>query len=85
MKNKKRIVIVGGTAAGPKAAAKAKRIDGNAEVIILQKDHDLSMASCGYPYYVGGCFDDRNMLLSTPTGVTLIPCSTSMQRTSMRG
>jgi NADPH-dependent 2,4-dienoyl-CoA reductase/sulfur reductase-like enzyme/rhodanese-related sulfurtransferase len=73
MKNKKRIVIIGGTAAGPKAAAKAKRIDGNAEVIILQKDPELSMASCGYPYYVGGCFDDRNMLLSTPTGVTRNP------------
>jgi NADPH-dependent 2,4-dienoyl-CoA reductase/sulfur reductase-like enzyme/rhodanese-related sulfurtransferase len=73
MNNQKRIVIIGGAAAGPKAAAKARRIDGNAEVIILQKDPDLSMASCGYPYYVGGCFDDRNMLLSTPTGVTRNP------------
>jgi NADPH-dependent 2,4-dienoyl-CoA reductase/sulfur reductase-like enzyme/rhodanese-related sulfurtransferase len=73
MINKKRIVIIGGSAAGPKAAAKARRIDNNAEVIILQKDPDLSMASCGYPYYVGGYFDDRNMLLSTPTGVTRNP------------
>jgi NADPH-dependent 2,4-dienoyl-CoA reductase/sulfur reductase-like enzyme len=73
MKNKKRIVVIGGAAAGPKAAAKARRIDVNAEVIILQKDPDLSMASCGYPYYVGGYFDDRNMLLSTPTGVTRNP------------
>jgi len=70
---KRRIVIVGGSAAGPKAAAKARRIDNNAEIIILQKDADLSMASCGYPYYVGGCFDDRNMLLCTPTGVTRNP------------
>ena len=31
------------------------------------------MASCGYPYYVGGVFDDRNMLLSTPTGVVRDP------------
>ena len=31
------------------------------------------MASCGYPYYVGGYFDDRNMLLSTSTGVTRDP------------
>ena len=31
------------------------------------------MASCGYPYYVGGCFDDRNKLLCTPTGVTRDP------------
>ncbi|MGC9324771.1 MAG: FAD-dependent oxidoreductase [Desulfomonilia bacterium] len=69
----KKIVVIGGSAAGPKAAAKARRIDPNAEVIILQKDADLSMASCGYPYYVGGYFDDRNMLLSTPTGVTRNP------------
>jgi len=69
----KRIVIIGGSAAGPKAAAKARRIDNNAEVVLLQKDADLSMASCGYPYYVVGSFDDRNMLLSTPTGVVRTP------------
>jgi NADPH-dependent 2,4-dienoyl-CoA reductase/sulfur reductase-like enzyme/rhodanese-related sulfurtransferase len=73
MSGKKKIVVIGGSAAGPKAAAKARRIDGNAEVIILQKDPDLSMASCGYPYYVGGYFDDRNILLSTSTGVTRDP------------
>lgn len=73
MKKRKRIVVIGGSAAGPKAAAKARRIDNNAEVIILQKDADLSMASCGYPYYVGGCFDDRIMLLCTPTGVVRNP------------
>ncbi|MGV8079842.1 MAG: FAD-dependent oxidoreductase [Syntrophales bacterium] len=66
---KKRIVVIGGSAAGPKAAAKARRLDESAEVVILQKDTDLSMASCGYPYYVGGFFDDRNMLLCTPAGV----------------
>lgn len=69
MEKRRRIVVIGGSAAGPKAAAKARRIDNNAEVFILQKDADLSTASCGYPYYVGGCFDDRNMLICTPTGV----------------
>jgi len=73
MEKRKRIVVIGGSAAGPKAAAKARRIDNDAEVIILQKDGDLSMASCGYPYYVGGCFDDRNMLLCTPAGVVRSP------------
>jgi NADPH-dependent 2,4-dienoyl-CoA reductase/sulfur reductase-like enzyme/rhodanese-related sulfurtransferase len=73
MTHKKRIVVIGGSAAGPKAAAKARRTDNDAEVIILQKDPDLSMASCGYPYYVGGYFDDRHMLLSTSTGVTRDP------------
>ena len=73
MSRKKRIVVIGGSAAGPKAAAKAKRTDYNAEVIILQKDPDLSMASCGYPYYVGGYFDDRNMLIGTTTGAVRDP------------
>jgi len=69
----KKIVVIGGAAAGPKAAAKARRIDQNAEITIIQNGPDLSMASCGYPYYVGGFFDDRNMLLCTPTGVTRNP------------
>lgn len=73
MNERKRIVVIGGSAAGPKAAAKARRIDDGSEVIILQKDPDLSMASCGYPYYVGGYFDDRNMLLCTPAGVVRNP------------
>jgi len=70
MSETKRIVVIGGSAAGPKAAARARRMDEKAEITIIQKDPDLSMASCGYPYYVGGFFDDRNMLLSTPAGVT---------------
>ncbi|HQO93035.1 MAG TPA: pyridine nucleotide-disulfide oxidoreductase, partial [bacterium] len=59
----RKIVVIGGSAAGPKAAAKARRTDESAEITIIQKSKELSMASCGYPYYVGGFFDDRNMLL----------------------
>lgn len=68
MKNP-RIIVVGGSAAGPKAASKARRVDENAEITIFQKGSDLSMASCGYPYYVGGYFDDRDQLLCSPAGV----------------
>jgi NADPH-dependent 2,4-dienoyl-CoA reductase/sulfur reductase-like enzyme/rhodanese-related sulfurtransferase len=69
----RRIIVVGGSAAGPKAAARARRLDEQAEILIIQKGPDLSMASCGYPYYVGGVFDDRNMLLATPAGVVRDP------------
>jgi NADPH-dependent 2,4-dienoyl-CoA reductase/sulfur reductase-like enzyme/rhodanese-related sulfurtransferase len=69
----KKIIVVGGSASGPKAAARARRLDYEAEITIIQKAHDLSMASCGYPYYVGGFFDDRNQLLCTPTGVIRDP------------
>ena len=70
---KKKLIVIGGSAAGPKAAAKARRVDQNADITIIQKEPDLSMASCGFPYYVGGFFDDRNKLLCTPTGVTRDP------------
>jgi NADPH-dependent 2,4-dienoyl-CoA reductase/sulfur reductase-like enzyme/rhodanese-related sulfurtransferase len=69
----RRIIVVGGSAAGPKAAARARRLDEQAEIVILERGPDLSMASCGYPYYVGGIFDDRNMLLTTPAGVVRNP------------
>jgi NADPH-dependent 2,4-dienoyl-CoA reductase/sulfur reductase-like enzyme/rhodanese-related sulfurtransferase len=69
----RRIIVVGGSAAGPKAAARARRLDEQAEIVILERGPDLSMASCGYPYYVGGVFDDRNMLLTTPAGAVRNP------------
>jgi len=69
----KKIVIIGGSAAGPKVASKARRLDQEAEITMIQKGKYLSMASCGYPYYVGGVFDNRNMLISTPTGVQRDP------------
>ena len=73
MAKQKRIVVIGGSAAGPKAAARARRLDQDSEIILIQKDPDLSMASCGYPYYVGGFFNDRNRLLSTSGGVIRNP------------
>lgn len=66
---KKRIIVIGGSAAGPKTAARARRLDQDAEIIIIQKENDFSMASCGYPYYVGGIFDNRSQLICSPTGV----------------
>ncbi len=73
MTNQNKIVVIGGSAAGPKAAARARRLDQHAEITILQKEPDLSMASCGYPYYVGGFFDDRNQLISAAAGVIRNP------------
>lgn len=69
----KKLVVVGGSAAGAKAASKARRLDQKADITLIQREPDLSMASCGYPYYVGGVFNDRNMLLATPTGVVRDP------------
>lgn len=78
---KKKIVVIGGSAAGAKAAARARRLDQHAEITIIQKSPDLSMASCGYPYYVGGTFINRSQLLATPTGVVRDPAF--FQKTKM--
>ena len=68
-----RIVVIRGSAAGPKAAAKARRMDEHADITLIQREPDLCMASCGFPYYVGGTFEDRNMLVCTPAGIVLDP------------
>jgi hypothetical protein len=69
----KTYVVVGGSAAGPKTASKIRRLDQEAKIIMMQKGKYLSMASCGYPYFVGGVFDDPNQLISTSTGAQRNP------------
>lgn len=62
-----KILVIGGVAAGTKAAAKLKREDRGAEVRILLKDKDISYAGCGLPYYVGGVIAGRGALIvNTP-------------------
>jgi len=50
----KRIVIVGGMAGGANAAARARRIDERAEILIYERSDNVSLANCGLPYYLGG-------------------------------
>ena len=52
-------VILGGVAAGTKAAAKLKRCDRSAEVKVYTKGTDISYAGCGLPYYIGGDIPTR--------------------------
>jgi NADPH-dependent 2,4-dienoyl-CoA reductase/sulfur reductase-like enzyme/dissimilatory sulfite reductase (desulfoviridin) alpha/beta subunit/rhodanese-related sulfurtransferase len=62
-----RVLIIGGVAAGTKTAAKLKREDRNAEVIVITKDKDISYAGCGLPYYVGGLIESRDeLIVNTP-------------------
>lgn len=56
-------VILGGVAAGTKAAAKLKRLDRQAQVIIFTKGQDISYAGCGLPYYIGGDIPTREGLI----------------------
>lgn len=61
----KRIVIVGGVAAGPKAACRVKRVLPDAEVTIIDQDNLISYGGCGIPYYVSGDVADEKDLRST--------------------
>jgi NADPH-dependent 2,4-dienoyl-CoA reductase/sulfur reductase-like enzyme/rhodanese-related sulfurtransferase len=58
-----KIVIVGGVAGGATAAARARRMNANAEITVLEKGPVVSFANCGLPYHLGGEIDDRKKLL----------------------
>ena len=68
-----RVLVIGGTACGPKAAARVKRWNPEAEVTILENSDILSFGACGMPYYVEGLFEDINTLTETPIGVRRTP------------
>lgn len=53
-----RILVIGAVAAGTSAAAKARRNDDKAEIVIYEKDQDISYSGCGLPYYIGGEIED---------------------------
>lgn len=62
-----KVLIVGGVAGGATTAARLRRLNENAEIIIIERSHYVSYANCGLPYYVGGVITDRNKLtLQTP-------------------
>ncbi|MBR0107394.1 MAG: FAD-dependent oxidoreductase [Lachnospiraceae bacterium] len=62
-----KIVVIGGVAAGAGAAAKARRTDEKAEIIIFEQGEYVSFANCGLPYYVGGTIPEReNLILVSP-------------------
>ncbi len=58
-----RIVIIGGIAAGTKAAAKARRVNPNAEIILYQDEADISYSACGMPYVVSGVISDPETII----------------------
>jgi NADPH-dependent 2,4-dienoyl-CoA reductase/sulfur reductase-like enzyme/rhodanese-related sulfurtransferase len=67
---KLRIVIIGGVATGPKAAARARRMAPDAEIVLVDSGSILSYGACGMPFYLEGQVKDLKQLLSTAYGVT---------------
>jgi len=60
-----KIVVIGGVACGPKAAAKAKRCNPDAQVTLIEKGEWISYGGCGLPYYLGATVKDLNDLMTT--------------------
>ena len=59
-----KIIIIGGIAAGMSAAAKLRRADKYAKIIVYEKSKHVSFGACGLPYYVGGFFTDNNNMIA---------------------
>ncbi len=65
-----RIVVVGGVAGGMSCAARARRLDEDAQIVVLEAGEHVSFANCGLPYYVGGEIDDeQRLLVQTPASL----------------
>ena len=62
-----KVVIVGGVAGGATAAARLRRLDEQAEIVIIERTGYVSYANCGLPYYVGDVITDkRKLTLQSP-------------------
>ena len=62
-----KVVIIGGVAGGATAAARIRRLDEQAEIVVFERSGFISYANCGLPYYIGGTIEDENDLtLQTP-------------------
>jgi NADPH-dependent 2,4-dienoyl-CoA reductase/sulfur reductase-like enzyme/rhodanese-related sulfurtransferase len=64
----KRLLVIGGVASGPKAAARARRCDPEMEIVLYQEEDDISYAGCGLPYYISGVIEEREDLISRTPG-----------------
>ncbi|MFH1487686.1 MAG: FAD-dependent oxidoreductase [Pseudomonadota bacterium] len=63
----RKLLIIGGVAGGATAAARARRLDEQAEIIIFERGEHISFANCGLPYYIGGVIKERkDLLVTTP-------------------
>ena len=65
-----KVVVVGGVAGGMSAAARLRRLDESADILVFERDDYVSFANCGLPYHIGGDIQDREaLLLQTPTSL----------------
>ena len=62
-----KVLIIGGVAAGMSAAARTRRLNEMADIVVVDRGQHVSFANCGLPYHIGGIIKDRDsLLLQTP-------------------
>ena len=54
-----KVIIIGGGAAGASCAARLRRLDEKAQITIIEKTSEVSIANCGLPYYISGVINER--------------------------
>lgn len=64
----KKVVIIGGVAAGMKTASRLRRRDKDAEITVVERGQQVSYGACGFPYYIGGDVKDFSSFTHTPQG-----------------
>jgi len=63
----KKVIVVGGVAGGASAAARLRRLDEDAEIVLFERGKYISFANCGLPYYIGQIIKNRDdLLVQTP-------------------
>ena len=79
-----KVIIVGGVAGGASCAARLRRLDEKAEIIMVERGPYVSYANCGLPYHVGGVIEkESSLLVGTRTDVSA-PCSRLMRARTAR-
>ena len=74
-----KVIIIGGVAGGATAAARIRRLNEKAEIVIYERSGYISYANCGLPYYIGGVIEDKeDLALQTPEA--LLDASVSRQK-----
>ena len=77
-----KVVIIGGVAGGATAAARLRRLNEEAEIVVLERGGYVSYANCGLPYYIGGVIRERaKLLLQTPEVLSAASMSTCASKT----
>ena len=70
-----KVCIIGGVAGGATAAARLRRLDETAQIILFERGDYISFANCGLPYHISGRIKERTKSASANTGTFLVPFS----------